>query len=47
MIKIIIGIAIGCMVYAYYPAIGTIAKVKFLEPGGARDSLVNVIKEIK
>jgi hypothetical protein len=47
VIKIIIGIAIGCMLYAYYPTIGTVAKVKFLESGGARDTLVNVIKEIK
>ena len=47
MIKIIIGIAIGCMLYAYYPMIGSVAKVKFLESGGARDTLVNVIKEIK
>ena len=47
MIKIIIGIVIGFMVCTYYPSLYPIAKVKFLESGGARDSLFNVIKEIK
>jgi hypothetical protein len=47
VIKIIIGIAIGFVVCTYYPSLYPIAKMKFLESGGARDSLVNVIKEIK
>ena len=47
MIKIIIAFIIGCMVVTYYPAIGTIAKSKFLESDGARDALVNTLNEIK
>ena len=47
MVKIIVGIVLGVLVCIYYPDIAPIAKHKFLESGGARDSLVNVIKEIK
>ena len=46
MIKIIIGIVIGFVVCNYYPELSPIAKYKFLESGGARDSLVNTLKEI-
>jgi len=47
MIKIIIGIVIGFMLCNYYPSIVPVAKYKFLESGGPRDSLVNTLKEIK
>ena len=47
MIKIIIGMVIGFMVCNYYPSLSPIAKYKFLESGGARDTLVNTLKEIK
>jgi len=47
MIKIIIAFLIGAAVVTYYPTIGTIAKHKFLESDGARDALVNTLKEIK
>jgi hypothetical protein len=33
-------------VCTYYPSLSPIAKYKFLESGGARDSLVNTLKEI-
>jgi|TARA_R110000787_G_scaffold249637_1_gene355218 hypothetical protein len=47
LIKIIIGIVIGLMVCNYYPSLTPIAKDMFLESGGARDSLINKLKEIK
>jgi hypothetical protein len=47
LIKIIIGVAIGIMLCNYYPSIVPVAKYKFLESGGPRDSLVNTLKEIK
>ena len=47
MIKIIIGLVIGVMLCTYYPSIAPVAKYKFLESGGARDSLVDTLKEIK
>ena len=47
LIKIIIGVAIGIMLCSYYPSVVPIAKYKFLESGGARDTLVNTLKEIK
>ena len=47
MIKIIIGVVVGFMLCSYYPSVVPIAKYKFLESGGARDTLVNTLKEIK
>ena len=47
MVKIIVGIVLGVLVCIYYPDIAPIAKHKFLESGGARDSLVDTLKEIK
>jgi len=47
MFKIIIGIVIGFVMCNYYPSISPVAKEMFLESGGARDSLVNTLKEIK
>ena len=47
MVKIIFCVVIGFMLCSYYPSIVPVAKYKFLESGGARDKLVNVIKEIK
>tara|TARA_R100001369_G_scaffold17687_2_gene33104 strand:- start:1189 stop:1332 length:144 start_codon:yes stop_codon:yes gene_type:complete len=47
LIKIVIGIVIGFMMCDYYPSVFPVAKEMFLESGGARDSLVNTLKEIK
>ena len=47
MIKIIFCVVIGFMLCSYYPSIVPVAKYKFLESGGARDSLVDTLKEIK
>jgi len=47
VIRIIIGIVIGFVMCNYYPSISPVAKEMFLESGGARDSLVNTLKEIK
>jgi hypothetical protein len=47
LIKIVIGIVVGFMLCNYYPSIVPVAKEMFLESGGARDSLVNTLKEIK
>jgi len=45
--KFIMGMVVGFMVSNYYPSISPVAKEMFLESGGARDSLVNTLKEIK
>ena len=47
MVKIIVGIVLGVLVCIYYPDIAPIAKYKFLESGGPRDKLVEIIKEIE
>jgi hypothetical protein len=47
MIKIVIGLVIGVVLCTYYPSIAPVAKYKFLESGGPRDTLVNTLKEIK
>ena len=47
MLKFIIGIVIGMVICAYYPSVVPIVKYKFLEPGGARDTVVESLKEIK
>ena len=47
MFKFIIGIILGVFICSYYPDIMPVAKYKFLEPGGARDTVVATLKEIK
>ena len=47
MFKFIIGVIVGIFIAAYYPDVVPIAKYKFLEPGGARDNMVETLKEIK
>jgi len=47
LIKIVIGLVIGVVLCTYYPSIAPVAKYKFLESGGPRDTLVNTLKEIK
>ena len=47
MVKIIFCVVIGFMLCSYYPSVVPIAKYKFLESGGARDTLVNTLKESK
>ena len=47
MFKFIMGIVVGLLIASYYPDVLPIAKYKFLEPGGARDSMVETLKEIK
>ena len=41
------GMIVGLVICAYYPSVVPIVKYKFLEPGGARDSVVETLKEIK
>jgi|TARA_B100000902_G_C27227825_1_gene873152 hypothetical protein len=47
MFKFIMGVIIGVVICAYYPSVVPIVKYKFLEPGGARDSVVETLKEIR
>ena len=47
MFKIILGIILGFMICYFYPEVEPIAKYKFLEPGGARDTMVETLKEIR
>ena len=47
MFKIILGISLGFMICSFYPEVEPIAKYKFLEPGGARDTMVETLKEIR
>tara|TARA_B100001758_G_C18144942_1_gene470907 strand:+ start:395 stop:538 length:144 start_codon:yes stop_codon:yes gene_type:complete len=47
MMKFIMGVIVGVLITAYYPDIVPLAKQKILEPGGARDSVVDSLKEIK
>ena len=46
MIKIIIGIIIGIGLSTYYPEISSSLKEFFLD-SGARDSIVETLKEVK
>ena len=47
MFKIILGIILGFMICSFYPEVEPIAKYKFLEPGGDRDTMVETLKEIR
>ena len=47
MLKFIMGMVVGIVICAYYPNVVPIVKYKFLEPGGARDTVVETLKEIK
>ena len=47
MFKFIMGMIVGLVICAYYSSVVPIVKYKFLEPGGARDSVVETLKEIK
>lgn len=47
MFKFIIGILVGIFIASYYPDVMPIAKYKFLEPDGVRDSMVETLKEIR
>ena len=47
MLKFLIGLVLGFFICAYYPDVVPIVKYKFLEPGGARDSVVETLKEFK
>ena len=47
MLKFIMGVIVGILITAYYPDVVPLAKQKLLEPGGARDSMVDSLKEIK
>ena len=47
MFKIILGIILGFMICSFYPEVEPIAKYKVLEPGGARDTMVETLKEIR
>ena len=47
MLKFIMGVIVGILVTTYYPDVVPLAKQKLLEPGGARDSVVDSLKEIK
>ena len=47
MFKFIMGMVVGFIICVYYPSVGPIVKYKFLETGGARDSVVETLKEIK
>ena len=47
MFKFIMGMIIGAIICTYYPSVVPVVKYKFLEPGGARDSVVETLKEIK
>ena len=44
MFKFIMGMIVGLVICAYYPSVVPIVKYKFLEPGGARDSVVGNIE---
>ncbi len=46
MFKIILGIILGFMICSFYPEVEPIVKYKFLEPGGARYTMVEKLKEI-
>ena len=41
------GIILGLILCSFYPEVEPIAKYKFLEPGGARDTMVETLKEIR
>ena len=47
MFKFIMGMIVGLVICAYYPSVVPIVIYKFLEPGGARDSVVETLKEIR
>ena len=47
MFKFIMGMIVGLVICAYDPSVVPIVKYKFLEPGGARDTVVETLKEIK
>ena len=47
MFKFLIGIVLGVFICAYYPDVVHLVKYKFLEPGGARDTVVDTLKEFK
>ena len=47
MFKIILGIILGFMICSFYPEVEPIVKYKFLEPGGARDTMVETLKGIR
>ena len=47
MLKFIMGMVVGIVICVYYPNVVPIVKYKFLEPGGARDTVVEALKEIK
>ena len=47
MFNYIMGMIVGLVICAYYPSVVPIVKYKFLEPGGARDSVVETLKEIR
>ena len=47
MIKFVIGVIVGAVIVSYYPDVAPMIKYKFLEPGGARDSVVETLKEFK
>ena len=47
MLKFIMGMVVGIVICVYYPNVVPIVKYKFLEPGGARDTMVETLKEIR
>ena len=47
MLKFIMGMVVGVVICVYYPSVIPMVKYKFLEPGGARDSVVETLKEIR
>ena len=47
MLKFIMGMVVGIVICVYYPNVVPIVKYKFLEPGGAGDTVVETLKEIK
>ena len=46
MMKIFLGIVCGIFIAKYYPQITTTTKQLFIE-SGARDNIVNTLKEVK
>ena len=46
MMKIFLGIVCGIFIATYYPQITTSTKQLFIE-SGARDNIVNTLKEVK
>ena len=46
MMKIFLGIVCGIFIATYYPQITTPTKQLFIE-SGARDNIVNTLKEVK